>query len=311
MPKILILGRNYHPDGKETATEIHAGLTESAKNEAEFSVIYYKNLVFDISNQNIKVWDAVSGVDLKEFDSVLMTNWFSHASVRKDMALALALYFQHHGISVFNSEALHNRSSSKLSQMMLAALNNVPIARSLFSLSFEQLVKTAQNTPKLKLPLIFKDAQASRGKGNYLVKAWSEAENLAPEHNEKHPFMVQEFIESDGSDYRFFVAGGHSQFVIHRLGSDDSHLTNTSAGASTEILQTNQLPVSYSHDVETMSKLLGREVTGIDIMEDEAGKHYFLEANPIPQIATGSNVELKLTALKNALIKAAQERSHE
>ena len=73
MPKILILGRNYHPDGKETATEIHAGLTESAKNEAEFSVIYYKNLMFDISNQNIKVWDAVSGVDLKEFEKISIT----------------------------------------------------------------------------------------------------------------------------------------------------------------------------------------------------------------------------------------------
>jgi hypothetical protein len=40
------------------------------------------------------------------------------------------------------------------------------------------------------------------------------------------------------------------------------------------------------------------------------GKSYFLEANPIPQIATGSNVPLKLQALADALREAVDNSAN-
>src|SRR6266702_2298295 len=78
-----------------------------------------------ISNGNVRVFDAKSGRDLKEYKAVLMTNWFSHASIRKDIALSLALYFKANNVPCLNSESLQSRSTSKLSQMVLAALNDI------------------------------------------------------------------------------------------------------------------------------------------------------------------------------------------
>lgn len=309
MHKILIIGRNFHPDGKETATEIYNGLANLKSSPVQYSVTYLKDLVFKITNKEILIRDSKNNIDLSDYDAVLMTNWFSHASIRKDMAYTLSLYFQNQGITVFNSEALYSRSTSKLSQMMIAALNGVAIPDTFFSLSFDALLQAVNQSSDFSYPLIFKDAQASRGNSNYLIRDESDAVTLKKDHTEKHPFLVQSFIESDGSDYRFFVTNAKSRFVIHRIGSGQSHLTNTSAGATTKVLATKDFSQQVQNDVELMSGLLHREVTGLDIMIDSSNQHYFLEANPIPQIATGSNVTIKLKALEEGLIEAAKQRS--
>jgi glutathione synthase/RimK-type ligase-like ATP-grasp enzyme len=300
--QILIIGRNFHPDGKETAALIASELNPYLKKmNLGADLALFKDLIFDISNDGIKVLNASTGRDLSTYDVVLMTNWFSHASIRKDIAHTLALYFNQHGIKLFNSEALYSRSTSKLSQMMLAAINKVPIPRTIFSLSLDNL-ETYLKDIEFKAPFIFKDAQASRGKSNFVLKSVGEITSHKELHSEKAPFMAQDFIESDGSDLRFFVAGGDTKVIIKRVGQDDSHLHNTSAGAVTEILPIGSMDPKILKDVSRMSDLLHRELTGIDIMFDrKTGQYYFLEANPIPQIATGSNVELKLKALASSL----------
>lgn len=304
--KVLILGRSHHPDGKETADEIYAGLVPYFDEDISIERGYLKNLVFDISNDAISVRSVDTGADLKEYGAVLMTNWFSHASVRKDVAYAIALYLNANGVACFNGEALHSRSTSKLSQMMLAALHDVPIPRTIFSISYQKLSEAIQQEPAIGEPFILKDAQASRGKGNYLLKSYGELADHTAEHTESHPFMVQSFVPSDHSDYRMFVAGGKVAFIIHRLGSENSHLHNTSAGASAELLQTSEVSKEIITQVERMSDILHREVTGIDIIFDKTNnQHYFLEANPIPQIATGSFTNDKLKALADALKNAA------
>lgn len=300
--QILIIGRNFHPDGKETAALIAAELNPYLKQKGlGADLALFKELVFDISNSSIKVLNATTGRDLSTYKAVLMTNWFSHASVRKDIAHTLALYFNQNGVKMFNSEALHSRSTSKLSQMMLAAINDVPVARTVFSLSLDNLKDYLQDAA-FETPFIFKDAQASRGKSNFVLNSIAEIDEHKADHSEKTPFIAQELIDSDGSDLRFFVVGGQTQVIIKRVGSGDSHLNNTSAGAHTEIVEISSMDDKTLKDVTLMSDLLHRELTGIDIMFDQGtGQHYFLEANPIPQIATGSNVGLKLEALASSL----------
>jgi glutathione synthase/RimK-type ligase-like ATP-grasp enzyme len=307
--RILVLGRSYHPDGKETADVIYDGLKKvELLKESELILAHFKEIVMDISNETITVTDSKSQRNLLDVDAVLMTNWFSHASIRKDLGYSLGLIWAAKNTAVFNSESIHSRSTSKLSQMVIAAQNQVPIARTIFSLDFDALAARAQEV--LGFPMIIKDAQGSRGNGNYLVKSPEELAALKAEHTESHPFVAQKFIEGGSVDYRFFVAGGKTRLIIKRIGNADSHLTNTSAGASTEVLQPADLGEEVLDLVHTCSKLLHREVTGIDIMFDKTtNKPYFLEANPIPQIATGSNIELKLTALATALLEAANKEN--
>lgn len=310
---ILILGRTAHPDGKETATEIFEGLKEHFTDASDYtlSVAYYKDLLFDIAPGDVRVIDTRNNTSLADYDAVLMTNWFSHASIRKDIAYSLGLFFTANNIVFFNTESAHSRSTSKLSQMMLGALHGVSVPRTVFSLSYKTLTKAlAQPEHNLGAPFILKDAQASRGSGNYLLRDIAELADHEHEHNERSAFMAQGFVASDHSDFRLFITGGKVQFIIRRLGSAESHLHNTSQGARTEVLQPSDVDDTVIAMAEKMSGVLHREVTGLDIIFDkQTGQAFFLEANPIPQIATGSNVQVKLAALAQSLKQAATERT--
>jgi glutathione synthase/RimK-type ligase-like ATP-grasp enzyme len=309
MPKrILIIGRSHHPDGKETADEIYQSLSKiESFQEYDLRLSHYHDLLFDISTGSTTVIDTKNGLDLASVDCALMTNWFSHASVRKDIALTLGCFFHANKIPFFNTEALYIRSSSKLSQMIIAAQHGIRIPRTLFALSFDELANYAE--AKFSYPIIFKDAQGSRGNDNHLITTHEEAIALMPSHSETHPYIAQEYIDSGKEDYRIFVVGGKPQLGIKRIGSDYSHLTNTSAGASTELVKPESIGKEAMGFVNTMSELLHREVTGVDIMFDkDNNKPYFLEANPIPQIATGSNIEKKINALADALAEAANSK---
>ncbi len=310
---ILILGRKTHPDGKETATEIFEGLKSHFSGVDDYSlyIAYYDDLLFDIAPGDIRIVDTCNHRDLSNYNAVLMTNWFSHASIRKDIAYTLGLFFTAHNIAFFNTESAHSRSTSKLSQMMLGALSGVSVPRTVFSLSYSTLSRAlSQPEHALSLPFILKDAQASRGSGNYLLKGLAELSEHKHEHNERSAFMAQSFVLSDHSDFRLFIIGGKVQFIIRRKGSEDSHLHNTSQGASTKILYPNDVSKEVIAMAEKMSSTLKREVTGLDVIFDKkTGQAFFLEANPIPQIATGSNIELKLKALADGLKYAAKEKN--
>jgi glutathione synthase/RimK-type ligase-like ATP-grasp enzyme len=183
--------------------------------------------------------------------------------------------------------------------MMAASLNDVDIPRTIFCLNLDQLINYLKAND-FRAPFILKDAQASRGNTNFLLDNLESISDHRAEHSEKTPLMVQTLINSDGSDYRFFVAGGQARLAIKRMGTD-GHLNNTSAGGKSELVNISSFE-DLLGKISTISKLFHREVTGIDIIFDKAdNKPYFLEANPIPQIATGSNVDAKLEALAQAI----------
>lgn len=306
MNTIAIIGRGVHPRGKETALQLAESLG-SFFEHSKYDVLYidFDNIIFDIQPQHIKLIDAKSGMHLHECAAVMLMNWFGSIANYGDIAYAIALYLDAQNVPMMNSEALHNRSRSKLSQMMLAALKGIPIARTLFCVNLTTL-RDYMDTQAFDSPFIFKKTSASRGQDNYLLKSIEEIIQYDNEDHRENPFLAQKFIVSDGSDYRLFMVGGDIKLVIHRIGEGGSHLHNTSAGASTEIIPVESLSPDIIHIAKTMSNVLHRELTGLDVIVDSnSGQPYFLEANLIPQIATGSNVSKKLEALAEGLCQAA------
>lgn len=306
MNTIAIIGRGVHPRGKETALQLTESLGPFFE-QSKYKVLYidFDNIIFDIQPQHIKVIDTKSGMHLHECAAVMMMNWFGCDANYGDIAHAIALYLDMHKVPVTNSEALYNRSRSKLSQMMLAALHDIPIARTLFCVDLAALRKY-MDMQAFGVPFIFKKTSASRGQDNYLLTSIEEIMRYDNEDHRENPFLVQQFIVSDGSDYRLFMVGGDIKLVIRRIGEGDSHLHNTSMGASTEIIPVNSLSRDIIHIAKTMSSVLHRELTGLDVIVDSnSGRPYFLEANLIPQIATGSNVSRKLEVLAEGLCQVA------
>lgn len=295
MGKILILCRRDDRESYDKRSTMLDGFGQ-LETQNEYYGADYEDLVFIYDGTTLHVVDAVSGTDVADYDSIFLIGWFKTKAL-DDIARAVAHYAAAHDIPFANSEAYHGRSFTKLSQCVIAALNGVRVTPFVFSMDSTYLLQAAKQY-FTEFPFIAKAVAASRGRDNHLITSYDQLEQvLTAEYDPQMYFIVQQFIPNDG-DYRILVMGGQVTRVIHRKAAGDSHLNNTSQGGTATLVDPSTLPAKVIDDSVALSKLLRREVSGVDMVSHkETGEYYFLEANNMPQLATGSNVPVKLAAL--------------
>lgn len=295
MSKILILCRRDDREDYDKQTTMLRGFGQ-IESDNEYYGADYEDLVFSYDGAELHVTDSVSGADVADYDAIFLIGWFKTKAL-DDVARAVAHYAAAHNIPFANSEAYHGRSFSKLSQCVIAALHGVRVTPFVFSMDGTHLLKAAKQN-FTEFPFIAKAIAASRGHDNHLITSYEQLEQaLNADYDPQMYFIVQQFIPNDG-DYRILVMGGQVTRVIHRKAVGDSHLNNTSQGGTATLMEVDTLPQKVIKDSITLARLLRREVTGVDMVcHKETGEYYFLEANNMPQLATGSNVPAKLTAL--------------
>jgi glutathione synthase/RimK-type ligase-like ATP-grasp enzyme len=298
MNRVLIIGRKDHGEKNDIMALSSALNGELADATVEYA--YFDDFLFDIGSTSVKVQVRRERgmVELESYSHLVFLHWTADR-VFGDIVCALAKYAQHAGISMWNSEALQARSTTKLSQMMLATLSGIYVPRTLFSLDHGLLMQAI--TDNELLPAVCKDVTASRGRYNRLANTQNDLKETL-QSLAGRPLMAQEFIPNDKSDIRFVVTGGKVGVVIKRSGSDDTHLTNVSAGGSAELLKLQDIPAETVTEVERLATLFGRELCGIDYMLDlRMQKYVFLEINGTPQIVNGVFVTEKIHAIAEGL----------
>lgn len=301
MKRILILSRKDDRDTYDQKQTYTAAL-ESIETKCEYTVDDFEDIIFHYDGKELKVLLGDGVTDIASFDGVFLIAWFK-SKMLEDVALSVSVYLKAKGVEVVNTEALYTRSRSKLSQYVYAAMNGISITPFLFSLNGAKLRRAITERWDQGYPVIMKGAQSSRGNDNYLVQTAEEALDIAQKMNELDGpwFVLQSFVPNDG-DYRIIVMGDSVTTVIHRKSQDESHLNNTSKGGKADLVLVDELPASVVEDSIRLSKLLRREVTGVDMIRHrETGEFFLLEINNMPQMATGSYVSEKLTALDDYL----------
>jgi glutathione synthase/RimK-type ligase-like ATP-grasp enzyme len=295
MKKILILCRKDDRADYDTASSMAAGLQAVADNEITYSPCDYEDLTYAYNGKELEILDH-NDTDIRSYDAIFQLGWFKTKTL-EDMALSVALYAEHHSVMHRNSEALYNRSTRKTSQYVAAALNGVQTIPFIYAQDFNKMLVWARAR---RFPLIVKDAAASRGNNNHLAKNINEVEDILKK-SQGIPYLIQDYIENDG-DYRLLVAGNQIKLAMLRKGSEGSHLNNTSKGGMGTLTDIDKLNPSMARDAITIARVLRRDFSGIDMVVDRrTNKHYFLEANNMPQLSTGSNVSAKLTILHEYL----------
>ncbi len=296
--KILILGRRDDRPDYDTPQSMVAGLSEFNADKAEFYATNLEDLFFYYDGSQLSITDTINSCDLKDYDAMFAIGWFK-TRFTEDPALSVAIYMDHYGKKILNSEVLHTRSRSKLSQLVYAALNGVKIAK-FMAIADTELLDKYYSKNSFDYPLIVKSATASKGRDNYLVKDYSELEE-AKLSMPKKINLVQEFIPNDG-DYRVLVMGDEVKMIIHRQSQDGSHLNNTSKGGLAEIVAIDSVSPEMINQCLVMSRLAGREITGVDMIQHkDTGEYYMLEINNMPQLSTGSFVKEKAKELSDFL----------
>lgn len=291
--RILCLSRHDDRADYDTAQSLSLSLQDRSQ-RITYDACHLEELAFLYDGSELCIVNTRTGEDLRKYDGIFLLAWFKWRK-HEEAALAVSLYAQAHGIKTLNSEALHNRSRGKLSQCVMAALNGISTTPFVMIIDHDKVSSlVAEST--LVYPMIVKSITGSRGTQNYLVHD-AAALDAALAQMPTKAVIVQTFVPNQG-DYRLLVMGVSVRLVIHRRTQSDSHLNNTSQGGAATLVDPASLPAIMLADSLKMSKLLKREITGVDmIVDDKTGRHYFLEANNMPQLSTGSFTDAKAKAL--------------
>lgn len=296
--KILILSRSDQRTDFDTAFSMAKQLNVQALDGVTFTPCFLEDLIFYFDGQKLAVIDTTNNCDISDYDACFMIGWFKKRKF-EDVAHSAGLYMQKHGKKVLNTEVLHNRSRSKLSQLVQASLNGVNITQFLAVNGSEKIDSYLYKT-NLEFPLIVKSATASRGGHNFLVNNFQELNDALSSISSKIA-LIQTFVPNNG-DLRVIVMGEQVRMVIKRTSQTSSHLNNTSQGGSAEIMDVASVNPEILKQSVHMAKLLGRDITGIDIIQDsDTGNFYLLEVNNMPQLSTGSFVNEKSKVLSEYL----------
>lgn len=291
--QILFLSRRDDRTDYDTAQSMTASLQAVSKS-VDYAACFLEEVGIAYDGEKIRMFNTRNGRDIASYDGIFLLGWFKKRK-HEEIALAVSLYAAKNGVKTRNTEALHNRSRGKISQYVLSALNGV--ATMPFAIATDnELLAALVAKAKIAYPMIVKSVTGSRGRHNYLVRDDDEFRAALADAPTK-AFVAQPFIPNDG-DYRLLVMGDRVRLAIHRSAASDTHLNNTSQGGKAVIVDLELLDQQMLQEAVEISKLLRREVTGVDmVVHNETGRHYFLEANNMPQLSTGSFVPEKAEAL--------------
>lgn len=115
---------------------------------------------------------------------------------------------------------------------------------------------------RLGYPMVVKEAHGSLGGGVWLVKNRQELIALRQKLKMK-PHLYQKFIESSkGKDYRVIVVGGKVVAYYMRESTSDFRSNIELGGTGKKV----DLPIEYVNVAEKVSKILGLDYCGVDLL---------------------------------------------
>ena len=265
-----------------------------------------KDLHIEIVDNKLKITESMTGRALDTFDFVVLELWLKSPQ----QALAASIYMERHNIPFRGKEAARVVASTKIGEMARMSDTGLPLPRTFMSSHREILKRFKSESIPIQYPFIVKAADTFGGKLNYLVYKYEELKN-ALTNNPNQFFLLQEYIPND-CDYRFLVMGGNIRLVMKRTrdNSSESHLNNTSAGASGEFVPLESISEAMQKDVLLAAeKTLRSDFAGVDVMIDKnTGQHYILEVNEAPAIQTGESPEVKIPVLMEYIKESAVRR---
>ncbi|MAH32967.1 hypothetical protein CL615_01100 [archaeon] len=132
---------------------------------------------------------------------------------------------------------------------------------------------------QVQFPIILKFPQGTQGKGVMFGDSFASASSMLDTiESLKQPFLIQEYVETDGSDIRAIVVGDNVVAAMKRKAVIGEKRANIHAGAKGEaiVLDTFSRKIAVN-----TAKSIGAEICAVDILESVKGPEV-IEANLSP-----------------------------
>jgi ribosomal protein S6--L-glutamate ligase len=272
------------------------------------SVDVYDPTRFSLIVENASGEVRYKGRELTTLDAVIPRIGTSMTLV----GTAIVRQLEQRGILVLNGSHAITVARDKLRALQVLARNNVPIPKTAFVKSGDDILPVIEALGGA--PLILKVLEGTQGIGVMLADTRRVAQAIVETlESVNQDVILQQFVgESRGRDVRAFVVGGRVVAAMRRTATGDEFRSNVHRGGTTEPVK---LEAAYEDAALRAARILGLHVAGVDMLESEAGP-LVMEVNSSPglegiEAATGIDVAMAIVKHLEASLSAPEEALRE
>jgi ribosomal protein S6--L-glutamate ligase len=212
------------------------------------------------------------GEPLEEYDCVYVKGSFRYANLLRSIASLLKGKVPYMPLPADCYTTVHN----KLLTHLALEQHHIPMPKTYISSSNE----TAKDVlKKVNYPIVMKFPEGTQGKGVMFADSSSSAASLLDALGAlNQPFIIQEYVETGGSDIRALVVGEKVVAAMQRKSQTEDKRANIHAGGKGEKIDLSRQAMNLALDT---AKALGADICGVDILEGPTGP-LVIEANVSP-----------------------------
>ncbi|HIH12719.1 TPA: RimK family alpha-L-glutamate ligase [Candidatus Woesearchaeota archaeon] len=220
------------------------------------------------------------GKKFDTYDCVYVKGSFRYANLLRSIAALLEGKVPYMPLPANAFTLVHN----KLLTHLVLQQYNLPMPRTYVS----STIDTAREVLKrVHYPVVMKFPEGTQGKGVMFADSFSSASSLLDALGAlNQPFIIQEYIETDGTDIRVLVVGEKVVAAMRRKAQKEEKRANIHAGGTGLGVELSREAINLALDT---AQVLGAEICGVDILESPLGP-YVIEANISPGLQGLSKV---------------------
>ena len=212
------------------------------------------------------------GQPFGQYDCVYVKGSFRYANLLRSLATLLEKNTAYMPLSGTAFTLTHN----KLLTHLLLQQHNIPMPRTYLSSTVDAAKALLQ---RVSFPIVMKFPEGTQGKGVMFADSLGSALSLLDALGAlNQPFLIQEYVETEGTDIRALVAGEKVVAAMRRRAQKEEKRANIHVGGIGE-------PVQLTREVMKIAvataKALQADICGVDILEGPFGP-VVIEANISP-----------------------------
>ncbi len=237
-----------------------------------FDVVDHINIKYvEINFSGKKAEILYEGKPIKEYDCVFVKGSFRYANILKSLTLLIGdTTYMPIGDRAFTV------AHDKLLTQLELQRNNIAMPTTYMA----STVEAARNVlERLNYPIIMKFPQGTQGKGVLFAESFASASSILDALSSlRQPFIIQEYVETGGTDIRAFVVGDEVVAAFQRKANLKEKRANIHAGATGEAIE---LDDETKRIAIHAAKATEAEICGVDILMGHKGP-VVLEINISP-----------------------------
>jgi ribosomal protein S6--L-glutamate ligase len=220
------------------------------------------------------------GKEFPHYDCIYVKGSFRYANLLRSIASMLEGKGIYMPIPANSFTVVHN----KLLTHLALEQKGIPMPQTYVSPNAD----TARELLKrVKYPIVMKFPEGTQGKGVMFADSFASASSVLDALGAlNQPFIIQEYVDSGGTDVRVLVIGDNAVAGMRRRAQTEEKRANIHAGGTGEAVTLNR--ETFNLAVKT-AKALGVDVCGVDILEGPLGP-VVIEANVSPGLQGLSKV---------------------